>query len=367
MRRMSDDPAGFYARLEVDPAVAPEAIAAAFRRKARVLHPDVVETGDAEAFIRVKEAYDVLGDTERRAAYDRAARARATPEPIAAQTTPPVTRGPRLSDLPVALWAGLGGLFCLAAVMAVFQLTRPPPPMPPVVARPFAPSVPPARAPQNAPMQAAVPAAGMATHYVLPAGGTAVLWRRDAARDAYLPGGQLAAFTPVQALRLVPQHGLVEIRLADGGSGFVDAARLAPGDQAAAHRTYCTYNAGPSPENGEVLDRHGSGGSRLRIDNHGSEPAVVKLRDASGVTAVSVFVAPGGTATVTGLPDARYRPEFAVGELWSRACRGFSAGMRAQRFADFVRFSALSPLVVPPELSAAAPPEDIPDAAFERE
>ncbi len=37
-------------------------------------------------------------------------------------------RGPRLSDLPVAVWAGLGGLFCLAAVMAVVQFGRPPPP-----------------------------------------------------------------------------------------------------------------------------------------------------------------------------------------------------------------------------------------------
>ena len=38
---MADDPAGYYATLEVDPGAAPEAIAAAYRRKARVLHPDV--------------------------------------------------------------------------------------------------------------------------------------------------------------------------------------------------------------------------------------------------------------------------------------------------------------------------------------
>jgi hypothetical protein len=62
---------------------------------------------------------------------------------------------------------------------------------------------------------------------------------------------------------------------------------------------------------------------------------VVKLRDAVGVVAVSVFVAPSGTATVTNLPEASYRPEFAVGELWSRACHGFAAGMRAERFAEF--------------------------------
>ncbi len=364
MRRMSDDPAGYYARLEVAPAAPPAAITAAFHRKARVLHPDVAATGNAEAFMWVKEAYDVLDDAERRAAYDRAARAPTMSEPIAAQTGPPATRGPRLSDLPIALWAGVGGLFCLAAVMMVVQLTRPPRPTPPAVARAFAPSVPRVQVP---PMRAATPAVGIATHYVLPSGGTALLWRRDPARDGFLPGGQVADFTPVQALRLVPQHGLVEIRLADGGSGFVDAARLAPGDQFAARRSYCAYNSGPSPANGAVLDRHGSGESRLRIDNNDSQSTVVRLRDATGTTAVSVFLAPGGSAAVTGLPDVPYRPEFAVGELWSAACNGFSAGMRARRFADYATLSALSPLMVPPAPSDAPPPEDIPDAVFERE
>jgi hypothetical protein len=365
MRRMSDDPTGFYARLGVAPAASPKAIAAAFRRKARVLHPDVVDTGNAEAFMSVKEAYDVLDNAKRRADYDRAARASAMPRPTAAQTGPAVTRGPRLSDLPIALWAGVGGLFCLAMVMTVVHLTRPTPLVPPPVARAFAPSVPPL--PRTATVQAVTPDGRMATHYVLPAGDAAVLWRPDVERDGYLPGGHLADFTPVRALHLVQRHGLVEIRMADGGSGFVDSARLAPGDRLVAHRSYCTYNAGPPPANGTVLDRHGSGAARLRIDNVGSQPSVVRLRDPMGVVAVSVFVAPGATATVTDLPEASYRPEFAVGELWSRACRGFSAGMRAQRFADFAPLSALSPLAVPPEFSAAAPTQDIPDAVFERE
>ena len=367
MRRMSDDPAGFYARLEVESAASSEAITAAFRRKARLLHPDVVGTGSAEAFMWVKEAYDVLSHADRRAAYDRAARAMAMSEPIATQTEPPVTRGPRIYELPIALWAGVGGLFCLASIMTIVALTRSPPPALPAVARAFAPSVAPAAPNPTAPMEVALPATGMATHYVLPAGGSTVLWRRDAERDGYVPGGNLADFTPVQALRLVQRHGLVEILMPDGGSGFVDAARLALGDRFAAHRSYCTYNAGPSPENGAVIERHGSGDSHLRIDNRGSQPTVVKLRDAAGVVAVSVFLSPGGTTTVTDLPDASYRPEFAVGELWSRACHGFAAGMRAERFADFAPLSTLSPLVVPPELSAVAPPQDIPDAVFERE
>jgi len=364
---MKDDPAGFYARLGVTPAATAEAIAAAFRRKARVLHPDVVGTGDTSAFLQVKEAYDVLADPHRRAAYDRAARAAAMSQPVAPVMAQAVTRGPRLGDLPVPLWAALGGLFCLAVVMAVYQLNRPPRRSSGAPMLPAATVAPAPLSPRPPAPAASVVGVGAPTHYVVPAGGDAVLWRHDATRDAYVPQGQLLAFTSVQALRLVPQHGLVAIRLANGGTGFVDASRLVPGDGTAARRAYCMYNAGTAPVNGEVLQRRAQGAARLQIDNHGGEPAVVKLRDASGMNAATVFVAAGATVIVAGLPDGAYRPEFAVGELWSRACRVFTAGMRAQRFAGYAPLLALSPLAIPPDLSAAPPPVDIADMDFERE
>ena len=302
---MTNDPAGHYAALEVDPAAPPEAIAAAYRRKARVLHPDVAGTGNATAFMRIKLAYDVLGDAARRAAYDRSALA-----PIVAETTSlePAPRGPRLSDLPVALWAGLGGVFCLAAIMAMVQFGGPSPrPQGPVI-RPFAP---PAAVAKPRPAPPAVASAdGPMTHYVLPGSGDTMVWRHDTTRDDYLPAGHVPAFSSVGAVGLVPQHGLVEIRLADGGSGFIDATRLEPGDRAAARRAYCAYNAGPSPQNGEVLDRHGAGTVRLRISNRGAQPAVVKLRDPSGSAAATVFVAPGSTAAVGGPAGRRVSPRL---------------------------------------------------------
>ena len=228
---MTRDPAGYYAVLEVDPAATPEAITAAYRRKARVLHPDVPGTGNAAAFIRLKQAYDVLSDAHHRGAYDRGAGAAMSASPFAPPDAEPAQPGPRLSGLPIALWAGLGGLFCVAAVMAVVQLNRPRP-------------APQSQVPVNRPTTAAAPTAvsrplpqavaagsGATTHYVRAAGDDAVLWVHDIVRDVYLPAGHVAAFSPVQALRLVPQHGLVEIRLADGGGGFIDAARLAPGDR----------------------------------------------------------------------------------------------------------------------------------------
>ena len=358
---MNKDPSGLYGRLGVDPSVPPEAIATAFRRKARVLHPDVPGTGNAEAFIQVKQAYDVLSDAGRRAAYDRAA----APPRDGSAAVQPTPRGPRLSDLPIALWAGLGALVCVAAVMAVVQFSRPRAPPPGPVIRPVLPSAP-TITPPPAPQMVAT-ASGPATHYVLPAGDDAVLWQHDTARGAYLPAGHVAAFNPVQVRGLVPQHGLAEIALADGSSGFVDAARLTPGDRAAARRAECAYNAGPSPRNGEVLGRHGLGAARLEISNRAGRPAVVKLRDASGQAAATVFVAPHDSAIVANLPDTVYRPDFAIGELWSRTCNGFVAGMRAQRFAGYASPAGLSPLVIPPDLSVAPAPMDIPDAVFEQD
>ena len=260
---------------------------------------------------------------------------------------------PRLSDLPIALWAGLGGVFCVAAVMVVVQFNRPHPmPQQPVPVIGLTAPAAPAAGPRPL-AQAPATAGGTTTHYVRPAGDDAVLWLYDIARDTYLPAGHVGAFSPVLALRLVPQHGLVEVRLADGGSGFIDAARLAPGDRAIARRAYCAYTAGPSPRNGEVLGRHGDGTSHIEISNRGPQPVVVKLRDASGRAAATVFVAPGDSAIVENLPDTVYRPELATGEVWSNACNSFTAGMRAQRFTYYATPSALSPLVIPPRLSVA--------------
>ena len=317
--------------LEVDPAATPEAITAAYRRKARVLHPDVPGTGDAAAFIRLKQAYDALSDAHHRGTYDRGAAAAMPASPsrrrkrsryggdLACQTC-------RLRCGPAS--AGCSAWprswpWCSSTVLARrhshrFRSTgRPQPRHPRSASRPLP--------------QVVATGSGATTHYVRAAGDDAVLWVHDIVRDAYLPAGHVAAFSPVQALRLVPQHGLVEIRLADGGGGFIDAARLAPGDRMIARRAYCAYNAGPSPRNGEILGRDGDGAARIEISNRGPQPVMVKLRDASGHTAATVFVTPGNSAIVENLPDTVYRPEFATGELWSGACNSFAAGMRAQR------------------------------------
>lgn len=61
----------YYAILGVDRGASSEAIKRAYRRLARKFHPDVSDAPDAEArFKEVGEAYEVLKDADKRAAYD---------------------------------------------------------------------------------------------------------------------------------------------------------------------------------------------------------------------------------------------------------------------------------------------------------
>jgi hypothetical protein len=335
-------------------------------------------TGNTAAFLAVKEAYDVVGTIARRADYDWLAR-RTLQDEIEPGEMPPLrqaamapapTRNPRFSDMPIAVWAVLGTILVVGVYEVFVHLMA----MPPIPQRPTITANAPVVAPLTPEAQRLVDYGptpvrlpGTPNFYVIPASGVTVLWQVDEAKKAFVPAGRLPPFSAVQALRLFRQNGLVEVKVTDTATGFIEAGRLAPGDANAAHNAYCAYNAGPAPANGEVFRQTGNGTGRLALDNRTTQPAVVKLRDASGSVVVTTYLAPSGHVEINGLPEGRYRPEFAIGELWSRACQSFAAGMRAQRLRGYFTLSALTPLTIPPNLPGEPPPSDISDETFHRD
>ena len=64
-----DDP-NYYEFLQISPNAEPETIHRVYKFLAARLHPDNPETGDADKFFLLKEAYDVLSHPSRRAKYD---------------------------------------------------------------------------------------------------------------------------------------------------------------------------------------------------------------------------------------------------------------------------------------------------------
>ena len=90
-------PKNYYQILQVDPSAEPEVIKAAYRRLADKYHPDRNKGADASArMLEINEAYGVLGDDARRAAYDATFRGTALPPPQGYQGYQPggAPRGP---------------------------------------------------------------------------------------------------------------------------------------------------------------------------------------------------------------------------------------------------------------------------------
>ena len=383
--RMTLDPEGHYARLGVVPSSEAHVIAAAYRRAARLVHPDILGTGDAAAFVALKQAYDVLSHPGRRSAYDRLgireevlqrqehgfahdfAPGEIDPMPVPEMTAPP-TRHPRLRDLPVLVWAGMAALLMVGLIEVGLRLRSPSVPArhDPIPAN--ARAVPPPSPRDPAPMAhgpAPVRLAGAPDFYIMPLSSPAMLWRADEKTSGLVPWGQLPPFSAVQAIRLQASSGMVEVRVTDGANGFIEAGRLTPGDAAAAARAWCTYHTGPMPAHGEMLTRRGEGRGRLAVSNRSGQPAVVKLRSVEGSVLASVFLVPGGETVMEGLPEEPVRLDFATGEVWSRACHAFAASMRARRLTETVTVGGRGRLEIPPAAGVAV--MDIGDNVFARE
>jgi hypothetical protein len=94
---------------------------------------------------------------------------------------------------------------------------------------------------------------------------------------------------------------------------------------------------------------------------------VVKLRDQTGTAAVAIFLAPGGHVELGDLPNDLIDVDYAIGELWSRQCGVFVAGMWARRLDGVVSTARSAEIALPPDGQSRPPPTDISDDDFRRD
>jgi len=115
----------FYQILGVSPNAQPDEIEQAFKRRVKLHHPD--KGGQADRFIRVREAYETLSDPARRARYD-ATLPKAPPPPI---YVPPLE--PRQRPTYARRWLGvweptvMASLWLVMAIMLVVAALLQPP------------------------------------------------------------------------------------------------------------------------------------------------------------------------------------------------------------------------------------------------
>jgi len=357
-----------YAVLGVPKEATAEEIAAAYRRAAKRLHPDVPETGDRAAFLRLGNAYRVLGDPIRRAAHDQSAREvtraawRQDERPLAF-VAPLSIRMPRFFGIALLI------VTVLALGQAGWRVFGPfsAPPAGPMRVAAASPTV---AVPQTAPPALAAPSALAATpdrssgdHFIIPNPAPAILWLRNPDGAGLHRAGQIPSFAMVSLIAAAGDDGMAEIRIGGGARAFVEATRLMAGDAKAARNAACLFNAGAPPRGGSMLVRPSGGEVRVVVENREERPAVFKLRDARDAVVAAVYVTMRGQAVIENLPAGQYRAEFAMGDLWSGQCGRFMAGMRAQRLPVAQEFTGPARFAISGTTSA----EDISDDAFSRE
>lgn len=125
----------YYATLEVSPTASPEVITSAYRSLARKYHPDANPSPEANTKMKaINAAYDVLGDRNKRAGYDRQRAAATAPQAPPSPPPSPAPAPPSQADVPPTVEPTLfqrivgwvtspaAGVFVIAFVIAYVAL-----------------------------------------------------------------------------------------------------------------------------------------------------------------------------------------------------------------------------------------------------
>ena len=384
---MSNDPRGYYADLGVSPTASTDEIKVVYRALAKIYHPDVNKDRAAtDKFRRITEAYEVLSDERKRAAYDSssvvgrppagapssASPQRAPTEPVQCSKCGKVTAQPRflvfrqvVSFVVMTRIMPKLGIFCsecagkvafrASAISAAFGWWG----------FPWGPIYTVKEILRNAfggerhpeideqlVWQNAVAFTDQRKYQL--AGSLATLLQ--SAKDARIAAGakQLAA--------LLASNGQTFPRLRSpwksnirGGAGQVLMGCAVPvlawvlvanplgstytsyiprlptttvaESPAETHPTLTPVNlCRRMPANGQILKQNihlSENGHRLTIKNGSGGDAIVKLRSPERKLLASFYVKQNMTATFDGFPDGGYRVQFAFGGAMTQDCSSF--------------------------------------------
>jgi len=98
-------PSDYYEILQISPNADQETVRRIYKIQAQRFHPDNLESGDAEMFKRIAEAYEILSDPDRRAEYDTSHRIRRpAPEPAEPPAADPDEEADRRDKIVLLLY-----------------------------------------------------------------------------------------------------------------------------------------------------------------------------------------------------------------------------------------------------------------------
>jgi hypothetical protein len=155
----------------------------------------------------------------------------------------------------------------------------------------------------------------------------------------------VAAIRPFENFRVVADRGTEgyeRMVTSRGTVGFIPKSSIIYGDGMADLRGRC-FPFGPVfLPNGMVLREIRVGPHTLKTTNGLSSDAVVKVREMSGSTVLSFYVAAGGEVAINRVPEGTFIIEFATGHDFSPVCGYFLSNMSSRRFVNAETFKTQS-------------------------
>ena len=131
--------------------------------------------------------------------------------------------------------------------------------------------------------------------------------------QSYAVMKRLARFTPVFRFAVPPGGDWALVQVPDGEIGYVQIDSINPGSTNSEQLAWCALGPVAVPANGAILWQGPTGQHSLSLDNESQHDMVVKLKDATGKTALAFYVKAASTANINTVPAGDFKLSYATG------------------------------------------------------